>query len=63
MKRILIIVVLISTPCISNAQRRTVIVPAPQPPNVPIDGGISLLLIGGGIWGRNEIRKSISNKQ
>jgi hypothetical protein len=63
MKRILIIVVLISTPFISNAQRRTVIVPAPQPPNVPIDGGISLLLIGGGIWGRNEIRKSISNKQ
>lgn len=62
MKRMLIIVVLFSAPFNSIAQRRTVIVPAPQPPNVPIDGGISLLLIGGGIWGRNEIRKSISNK-
>ena len=63
MKRMLIIVVLFSTPLVSNAQRRTIIVPAPQPPNVPIDGGISLLLIGGGIWGRNEIRKSMNNKQ
>lgn len=63
MKRILIIVVLFSAPFITCAQRRTVIVPAPQPPNVPIDGGISLLLLGGGIWGRNEIRKSICNNQ
>jgi|GEM_PF-1838816 hypothetical protein len=63
MKRMLIIVMLFSAPYVTTAQRRTVIVPAPQPPNVPIDGGISLLLLGGGIWGRNEIRKSISNNK
>jgi hypothetical protein len=63
MKRILIIVVLFMAPFITTAQRRTVIVPAPQPPNVPLDGGITLLLLGGGIWGRNEIKKSISHKQ
>lgn len=53
MKRILIIVLLFISPFIINAQRRTVVVPAPQPPNVPIDGGIAMLLISGAAWGRS----------
>lgn len=41
-----------------SAQRRTIVVPAPQPPDVPIDGGIIALLIYGGIHGRKLVFKN-----
>lgn len=62
MKRILIIAVVLLTPYTTEAQRRTVIVPAPQPPNVPIDGGVAMLLIGGGIWGRKKFNNTSVKK-
>ena len=37
-----------------NAQRRTIIVPAPQPPGVPVDGGLIALIISGGVLAKKQ---------
>ena len=37
-----------------NAQRRTIIVPAPQPPGVPVDGGLIALIISGGALAKKQ---------
>jgi hypothetical protein len=42
------------------SQRRTIVVPAPQPPSVPLDGGISLLLVGGGILVNRQLKATNS---
>ena len=52
MKKLMILALFFGMSTMGEAQRRTIIVPAPQPPGVPIDGGLVALLIGGGIWGR-----------
>ncbi len=57
MKRYLIIVMLFSSSCILSAQRRIIHVPAPQPPTVPIDGGLAILLLGGGLLAKRTINQ------
>ena len=52
MKRYLIIVMLFSSSFILSAQRRIIHVPAPQPPTVPIDGGLAVVLFRWGTVGQ-----------
>jgi len=52
MKIIQILVLLLCINFTAQAQRRTIIVPAPQPPGVPIDGGLLALLLGGGAFAK-----------
>ena len=52
MKIIQILVLLLCINFTAQAQRRTIVVPAPQPPGVPIDGGLLALLLGGGAFAK-----------
>ncbi|MAZ96706.1 hypothetical protein OAQ85_03930 [Schleiferiaceae bacterium] len=57
MKRNLIIVTLVSSSLFLHAQRRIIHVPAPQPPTVPIDGGLTVLLLGGGLLAKRIVKQ------
>jgi hypothetical protein len=48
MKKSIILICIIMVHINLKCQNRTVIIPAPQPPGVPLDGGIIGLLIAGG---------------
>lgn len=58
MKKLVILALFFGTVTVCTAQRRTIVIPAPQPPGVPIDGGLTALLIGGGLWGRKFFNKT-----
>lgn len=55
MKRYLIIVMLFSSSFILSAQRRIIHEPAPQPPTVPIDGGLAIVLLVGDCWPKERL--------
>ena len=57
MKRNLIIVTLVSSSLFLHAKRRIIHVPAPQPPTVPIDGGLTVLLLGGGLLAKRIVKQ------
>ena len=42
------VIVLVMFQYVANCQTRTVIISAPEPPGVPIDGGVITLLFAGG---------------
>jgi len=48
---------LFSSSFILSAQRRIIHVPAPQPPTVPIDGGLAVVLLGGGLLAKRTINQ------
>jgi hypothetical protein len=58
MKKMMTIALLMLLTNHIHAQRRTVVVPAPQPPGVPIDGGILALLLGTGAYAKFKISKT-----
>lgn len=48
MKEVLIFAAFLMMPQWAVSQTRTIIINAPKPPTVPLDGGISALLLAGG---------------
>jgi len=62
MKIIQILVLLLCINFTAQAQRRTKVVPAPQPPGVPIDGGLLALLLGGGAFAKKYYQTEKTSK-